>query len=150
MGIDGLHHLVLLVDDVPEGERFYQELFDVDVLFREGTLDGEPGTVPDDRSWPAAQAAGVTPYMSFLGRDEFFLALAAADDGEDGTGRIDHVALAVDDDTLDSIAERARAQGCRVEQTAGHHCFVEDDHGVEWELNAGSRPPSRTFGELDV
>jgi catechol 2,3-dioxygenase-like lactoylglutathione lyase family enzyme len=149
MSIRGLHHLVVLVDDVPDGESFYQDLFDMDVLFREGGLDGEPGTVPEDIGWEEAVSNGVTPYMSFLGRDEFYLAVATAD--REATGRrVDHVALAVDDDAFEEISDSAEQLGCPVEQNAPHHRIIQDQFGMEWELNSNPKPPSRAFDDLDI
>lgn len=149
MGIRGLHHLVLLVDDVPEDEAFYRELFGMEVLFREGVLDGDPGTVPDGVEWDEALSKGVTPSMSFLGRDDFFLAVANAD-GDTTGGRFDHVALEVDEPVFESIANRAEVLGCKVEQNAPHHRTIRDKLGIEWELNAKPRPPGRAFDTLDI
>ncbi|MFC7155294.1 VOC family protein [Halomarina halobia] len=149
MGIRGLHHLVLLVDDVPDGEAFYRELFDMEVLFREGVLDGTVGTVPDGVGWDEAISKGATPTMSFLGRDEFFLAVAQAD-GEPSAGRVDHVALAVDEPAFEAITDRAESVGCEVEQNAAHHRILRDAFGMEWELNANPPPPSRAFEPLDI
>lgn len=149
MELRGLHHLVLLVDDVPSGEDHYRALFDLDVLFREGAQDGDPGTVPDEVSWKEARAAGVTPYMSFLGRDDCFLAVAPAD-GQTGTGRVDHIALAVDEGAFEAVAERAEGMGYAVAENAPHHRTFTDDYGVEWELNAKARPPGRAFDPLEI
>lgn len=151
MAIDGLHHLVLLVDDLPAAEAYYRDLFDLDVQFREGYRDGEPGTVPDHLTWAEAADAGIEPSMSFLGRDEFFLAVAEPDDEPaDGTGRVDHVALAVSPATFELVADRAAESGATVEHNAAHHCTFEDRYGVEWELNAKPRPPGRAFDEFEV
>ncbi|WP_231190269.1 VOC family protein [Haladaptatus sp. DYF46] len=149
MGISGVHHLVLLVDDVPDGEAYYQELFDMDVLFREGTLNGEPGTVPDTVTWDEALAKDVTPYMSFLGRNDFFLAVAEAD--KHTTERqVDHVALDVDEESFEAITSRAESLGCEVERNAPFHRTFHDNRGFEWELNTHARPPERAFETLDL
>lgn len=149
MYVDGVHHLVMLVDDVPNGESYYKELFDLEVLFREAALDGEPGTVPDEVSWDEALGKGVTPYMSFLGRDEFYVAVAGSE-GQQGTGRLDHIALAVDDEAFEAITERADSLGCDVEENAPHHRVFRDRYNVEWELNAKARPPGQAFEEFDL
>ncbi|WP_256298844.1 VOC family protein [Haloarchaeobius salinus] len=150
MAIDGLHHLVLLVDDLPAAEDYYRDLFDLGVQFREGYRDGEPGTVPDHLTWPEAVEAGIEPSMSFLGRDGFFLAVAADPAEHEGTGRVDHVALAVSPATFELVAERAEELGASVEYNADHHCTFEDRYGVEWELNAKPRPPGRAFDGFSV
>ncbi|WP_410766474.1 VOC family protein [Haloferax sp. DFSO60] len=149
MPIRGLHHLVLLVDGVPEGETYYRELFDMEVLFREGTVDEEPGTLPDGLAWSDAISQGVEPTMTFLGRDDFFLAVAQSD-GECGSGRFDHLALAVSETQFEAITERATDFGCAVSYNASHHRTFEDRFGIEWELNAKPRPPEQAFDTLDI
>ncbi|KAB1192691.1 VOC family protein [Haloferax sp. MBLA0076] len=149
MAINGVHHVVLRVPDVPDGEACYRELFDMEVRFREGLLDGDVGTVPEMFTWDDARSKGVTPTMSFLGRDEFFLAVAQRDE-TDGKRRVDHIALAVDESTFESVTERAEAAGCTVERNAAHHRTFEDPLGFEWELNASSPPPSRAFDTLEL
>lgn len=144
MDIHGLHHLVLLVDNIPEDEAYYRELFSMEVVFREVALDGTPGTVPEDIGWDEALLKGATPYMTFLGRDDFFLAVASAD-RETTNGRVDHVALAVDESVFESITERAEALGCNVEENAPHHRIFQDKLGLEWGLNAKPRPPGQAF-----
>ncbi|WP_396611952.1 VOC family protein [Haloferax sp. S1W] len=149
MTIHGLHHVVLLVDDVPEGEAYYRELFDMEVSFREGVRGSEPGTLPAEPDWDDAIEAGITPTMSFLGRDEFSLAVASAT-GSSGNGPVDHIALAVDDDSFESITERAEALGSTVERNAPHHRLFTDRYGLEWELNATTRPPGRAFETFEL
>ena len=149
MAIRGLHHLVILVDDVPEDEAYYRELFDMEVLLREGVLDDESGTVPEGMEWEEALSAGVSPSMSFLGRDEFNLAVATTE-GDSAGGRVDHVALEVDEETFDSITNSAEKLGCAVERNAPHHRIIRDKFDLEWELNARSRPPSQAFDTLDI
>jgi catechol 2,3-dioxygenase-like lactoylglutathione lyase family enzyme len=147
MQVDGLHHVVLDVGDLAAAEQFYQELFALAVAFREGEYGDEYGRVPDGLDWPAAADAGVEPEMTFLRGDGFALALTAVDASEDG--RLNHVALAVSDDTVGEVAEAARSLGCEVDEREDV-VFVTDPYGVEWELNAGSPPPTCPFDELPV
>jgi catechol 2,3-dioxygenase-like lactoylglutathione lyase family enzyme len=148
MTIHGLHHLVLRVDDVVEGEAYYSDLFDLDVLFREGVQGDTFGKVPTDAGWEQAIEAGVEPRMSFLGRDQFALALVEEPVGK-SPGRLDHLALAIDAADQDAIEERARRFDCETRRS-GHSLFVVDRYGVEWELNATSPPPATSLGALDV
>lgn len=147
MHVDGLHHVVLDVGDVAPAERFYRELFSLDVAFREGEYRGEYGKVPECFDWPAAAEAGVEPGMTFLRHDGLSLALTAEDAGEDG--RLNHVALAVSDDTVGEVAATARELDCEVDEREDV-VFVTDRYGVEWELNAGSPPPTCPFEVLPV
>lgn len=147
MQFHGLHHLVLDVPDVGDAEAFYSALFGLDVAFREGAYDGEYGKVPDGLDWPAACERGVEPGMSFLRRDSFSLALV--EEETSAGGRLDHVALAVDDAAVEAVAASARDLGCEVDEREDV-VFVTDEYGVEWECNAGSPPPTCPFETLPV
>ncbi|WP_049904647.1 VOC family protein [Natrialba asiatica] len=149
MPIHGVHHVVLLVSNIPHGEAFYEELFDMEVLFREGILDGEVGTIPERIDWEDALSKDVTPTMSFLGRDEFFLSVAEVE-SEATSRRVDHIAIAVDEVTFESVTNRAEKLGCPVERNAPHHRTFEDKQGFEWEINSSSPPPTQAFDTLDI
>ncbi|WP_435361492.1 VOC family protein [Haloarchaeobius sp. DFWS5] len=148
MTVAGVHHVALSVPDVAAAESFYCDLFDAEVMFREGTLDGEFGALPDEMDWSAAVDAGVEPGMSFVGRDDLALALAQEPNVPDG-GPLDHIALAITADELDGACERARSLDCDVDRR-GSVAFVTDRFGVEWELNTGDPPPETPFDTLDV
>lgn len=148
MTVAGLHHAVLNVPDLPEAEAYYRELFDMSVLFREGTKDGTYGKVPDGIDWATAMAHDVSPGMSFLRRGGLVLALANDPEAAEPT-RFDHVGLDIDLDDLGPIASRAASMGCGVEEreTAA---FITDRYGVEWEVNADGFPPSCPFPALEL
>ncbi|WP_435334666.1 VOC family protein [Haloarchaeobius sp. TZWWS8] len=148
MALAGIHHVALSVPDIVAAESFYCELFDAEVLFREGTFDGEFGAVPEELDWPAARDAGVEPGMSFVARDDVALALAQDPDVPDG-GPVDHLAVAVDQSDLGPLCERARALDCEVDRRETV-AFVTDHYGIEWELNASDPPPETPFETLDV
>jgi catechol 2,3-dioxygenase-like lactoylglutathione lyase family enzyme len=150
MSFHGLHHLVLPVNSVPDGEQFYQDLFDMEVLFREGTLNDNRGTVPKNVSWEDAISTDVTPYRSVLRRDDFVLAVAETTT-DSFAGRFDQIALAVDRSDAESVADRASAVGCSVSrQNASQQIFIEDPYDIKWELNVTSRQPRRTFDTLGI
>ncbi|MFB6154148.1 MAG: VOC family protein [Halodesulfurarchaeum sp.] len=148
MPISGLHHAVLSVPDLEAAESYYRELLDMGVLFREGTLSGTYGKVPDGVDWAVAKAHGVEPGMSFLRRDDFVLALAADPETSEPT-RFDHLALEIDLADLGSLASRAAEMGCGVSERETS-VVVTDRYGVEWELSAEGFPPSCPFEELDL
>jgi catechol 2,3-dioxygenase-like lactoylglutathione lyase family enzyme len=150
MSFQGLHHLVLPVNSVPDGEQFYRDLFDMEVLFREGTLNDNRGIVPENMSWEDAIAANVTPYRSVLRRDDLVLAVAETTT-DSFTRRFDQIALAVDRSDAESVAERASEAGCSVSRpNATHQIFIEDLYNIKWELNSASQQPRRTFDTLSI
>ncbi|WP_435362632.1 VOC family protein [Haloarchaeobius sp. DYHT-AS-18] len=148
MTIGGLHHVALAVPDVAAAESYYCELFDLDVLFREGSLDGDFGALPEGVDWPDARDAGVEPGLTFVGRDGLALALSHDPSAPDG-GHVDHIALSVSEGELGDICDRARDLDCDVDQRKSA-AFVVDTNGVEWELNTSTPPPETPFRTLDI
>jgi catechol-2,3-dioxygenase len=112
MTISGFAELTLEARDLRELERFYTDVFGLDVLARE-----------DDRIWLAAgrdARLGIwTP-----GEKEF---------GDEG-GRHVHFAFTADPGTLDALAERLRDRAARVEGPHEHDggdrsLYVTDPEG---------------------
>lgn len=148
MPFHGLHHAVLNVPALPEAEAYYRDLFDMEVLFREGTAGGSYGRVPDGLSWEVAMAHGVSPGMSFLKRDRFVVALA--DDPEAGEPtRFDHISLEIDMADLGPVASQAASMGCGVDERE-RTAIITDRYGVEWELTTRGFPPDSPFEALDL
>lgn len=148
MPFHGLHHAVLNVPGLPEAETYYRELFDMDVLFREGTADGAYGKLPDGIDWETATAHGVDPGMSFLQRGDFVVALA--DDPEAGEPtRFDHISLQIDMTDLGTVASRAASMGCGVDERE-RTAIITDQYGIEWELTTTGFPPSSPFEVLEL
>lgn len=145
MAFEAFHHAALVVDDLPEAESFYRTLFEMDVLFREGTRDDEYGKVPDDLDWETAVDDGVEPGMSFLRNGALSLALAEdEDEGAVDGGRVDHLAFQVSEADFDSLRRRVRDLDCEVDERE-KTVFVTDRYGVEWELKTASPPPRCPF-----
>jgi catechol 2,3-dioxygenase-like lactoylglutathione lyase family enzyme len=72
-------HIALFVPDLPAAEHFYQRIFAMQLLMRETELDdGLWYTLPMDKGWSDAQAAGIEIQMIALKRDAFVLALFKA------------------------------------------------------------------------
>ena len=113
MGIDGFCELTLEARDMAGLERFYTDVFGLELLARE-----------DDRIW---LAAGPTARLGIWapGKKEF---------GDEG-GRHVHFAFAADPGTLDELARRVRGAGApRVEGPHEHDggdrsLYVQDPEG---------------------
>lgn len=146
MGFEALHHVVLTVENLPEAEEFYRDLFEMGVLFREGERDGEYGRVPEEMDWNAAVADGIDPAMSFLRNGVLSLALAESDGPVDGS-RVDHLALQVSEADFAPLCRRARSLDCEVDERETT-MFVTDRYEMEWELKTSSPPPTCPFEEI--
>jgi catechol 2,3-dioxygenase-like lactoylglutathione lyase family enzyme len=71
-----VRHIALFVPDLPAAESFYRQVLGMRLLMREAELDdGLWYTLPEDKSWSDAQAAGIEIEMIALKRDAFVLAL---------------------------------------------------------------------------
>jgi len=71
-----VNHIALFVPDLRQAETFYQGVFGMQLLMRETELDDHLWyTLPPDKGWDDALAAGITLRMVALKRDNFILAL---------------------------------------------------------------------------
>ncbi len=69
-------HLALYVTNLRAAELFYQQLFDMELLMREAPKGAGPWhTLPFDKGWDDAEAAGIEIKMVALRRDAFVLPL---------------------------------------------------------------------------
>ena len=71
-----IRHIALIVPDLRAAEAYYQRLFEMALIGREAKLgDGRWHTLPFDKSWEDAEAAGIELGMLALRKGEFVLAL---------------------------------------------------------------------------
>lgn len=69
-------HIALFVPDLRKAENFYKYVFGMQLLMREAVLDDHKWyTLPKDKGWDDAVAAGIELGMTALRRDAFNLAL---------------------------------------------------------------------------
>lgn len=75
-----IRHIALFVPDLRTAERYYQSVFDMELVGREAELeDGLWYTLPFDKGWDEAEAAGIELGMVFLRKDEFGFGLFRGD-----------------------------------------------------------------------
>ncbi|GGL49407.1 hypothetical protein GCM10009039_04500 [Halocalculus aciditolerans] len=140
--------MTLAVPDVPAAESYYASLFDLDVHFREGSRDGDFGTLPGGWDWGDAADAGVDPSLSVVGRDSLHLELTAAEEPQE-PGHVRRIALDVGMAERIDIRERAADLDATVTQNA-ESTHVEDAYGFEWEFTEADLPLEPSVDELDV
>ena len=78
--ITSVSHIALFVPNLQEAERFYKNLFGMDLIGRE--IEKEGGlwyTLPFDKGWEDAKAAGMDLDMTALRNGKFVLALFRGD-----------------------------------------------------------------------
>lgn len=132
-------HVAIEVPDLIKAEEFYTTLFNTDVSYRQTEIDGEWYTLPEKTDWEAAIKKGVEPEMSFIARDEFFLALAAAEE-EDSIDYVQshHIGLQVDEGEFKRLFHRAEETECAIihrgQNQGKNYGLIEDIFGVEWDV----------------
>jgi len=139
-----LRHIALFVPDLRAAERYYQSVFDMELIGREAELsDGLWYTLPFDKGWDEADAAGIKLDMLALRKDEFGLALFR---GDAPPGQVNVIGLKM---PMDEIARvRARLpEDTQVSEDAPDYLEFRDPYQITWQiLLPGSK--FRTAGDF--
>jgi catechol 2,3-dioxygenase-like lactoylglutathione lyase family enzyme len=129
-------HMALLVADLQGAERFYSQLFDLQVQFREARTKDGWATLPQGAGWSDAIAAGIELDLSFLRREGLVLALERAAEPTTGLGRISHLAVTVELSSIAELKQRAEELGCQITLDRPRTVLFTDPFGIKWELEA--------------
>lgn len=136
-------HVAIQVPDLIAAEDFYTTLFDTEVEFRETTVDGEWHTLAKELNWKDATEAGYQPKMSFVVKDEFFLALDLMDDQRSGeSSQKHHIGLEMAQEELKALIGRAKETSCSILRKSEKSALVEDIFGNEWDIATDWQPRS--------
>ena len=102
-----VRQIALFVPDLRAAERYYQSVLDMELIGREAELaDGLWYTLPFDKGWDEAEAAGIKLDMLTLRKDEFALSLFR---GDATAGQVNVIGLRM---PMEEIARvRARLPG---------------------------------------
>jgi catechol 2,3-dioxygenase-like lactoylglutathione lyase family enzyme len=140
-----IRHLALFVPELRAAEDYYRALFDLEVVGREAPLDPAAdawATLPADRGWDDAAAAGIELGMVALRRDGFVLALFP---GPAGSGQVFAVGLVMEAGELAAVEDRLGDEAVVGATTPSWLAFV-DRYGIHWQLATGER--FSTQGEM--
>jgi hypothetical protein len=132
------------VADLRAAEGYYQSVFDMTLIGREAELaDGLWYTLPLDKGWTEAEAAGVELGMLALRKDDFVLALFK---GDALPGQISVIGLAM---PMAEIARvRARLpQATPVSAYAPDRLEFRDPYQIAWQISLPG-DPFRTAGDF--
>ena len=147
MNCQSVTHIALRVGDLQKAEALYRNLFGLEVAFREAETSDGWRTLPQDKSWADAQAAGIELDMVMLHREGFVLALAKTDTPAIG-GILDHIGLQVDEEELVRLRKEAANLECELVGDHPKGCILHDPLRVRWEITTESYsdPPSLSHG----
>ncbi len=127
-----LRFIALFVADLRRAEDYYRSVFDMALIGREAVQpDGLWYTLPGDKSWDDAEAAGIELGMLALRKDECVLALFR---GAAPTGQVNVIGLSM---PLAEIAGvRARLpNGTLVSEAAPDRVEFQDPYQITWQIS---------------
>jgi catechol 2,3-dioxygenase-like lactoylglutathione lyase family enzyme len=126
-----VRHIALFVPDLRSAERYYQTIFDMELVGREAELaDGLWYTLPLDKGWDEAEAAGIELGMLALRKEEFGLALFR---GDAPLGQVYMIGLKM---PMEEIARvRARLPGdAQVLEDEPDYLEFRDPYQITWQI----------------
>lgn len=133
-----LRHIALVVPDMKEAEEYYQSLFGMDLIGREAELeDGQWYTLPADKEWEDAEAAGVELGMLALKKGDIVLALFP---GPEPPGQVFAIGLAMPGEQVEQVKRRLPPEAEVILDHPQQFNF-RDRYGISWQLV----PPGEPF-----
>ena len=138
-----LRFIALAVPDLRAAEEYYQSLFDMELIGREAELeDGLWYTLPFDRSWDDAQAAGIELGMLALQKGDTVLALFS---GDTPTGQVFAIGLSLPPEEIAGVRSRLPS-GTQVKTDDPHRLEFRDPYQITWQVSPGD--DFRTAGDF--
>jgi hypothetical protein len=136
-------YIALFVADLRGAESAYRQLFEMDLLFREAAFGDDWATLPLDKGWEDADAAGIELAMVALRRDEFVLALF---EGSPQAGTVHEVCFGLEADEIDAVRARLPEECTSLTHARGFLQF-DDAFGFRWTLQELD-VPFKSSGEI--
>ncbi|HXG75396.1 MAG TPA: VOC family protein [Gaiellaceae bacterium] len=136
-------YVALFVPDLRAAEAFYAGVFGMALRFREAEVDGVWRTLPPEKGWADARAAGIELGLVALERDGFVLALLH---GSPFPGTLHEISIGLAPEELATLRERLPASADVFEERPDHVRF-RDPFGFRWQAQAPDAP-FRSSGEM--
>ena len=128
-----LRHIALFVPDLQAAEAYYQGLFSMYLIGREAELDdGLWYTLPFDKGWDDAHAAGITLGMVALRKGDIVLALFS---GDAPPGQVFAIGLCLPTGDITAIRSRLPADA-KVGTDEPDHLEFLDPYQITWQISA--------------
>jgi catechol 2,3-dioxygenase-like lactoylglutathione lyase family enzyme len=141
--LTSVSHIALIVPDLQEAERFYKDLFEMELIGRE--IENEDGlgyTLPFIKGWEDVKTAGVVLDMTALRKGNFVLALFR---GTKPPGQVYVIGLSTGKKDIKAIHDRLQT-GIKVEDYQPDRLEFVDPYSITWQI--GVKPTFRTAGDF--
>jgi catechol 2,3-dioxygenase-like lactoylglutathione lyase family enzyme len=140
--IRSVSHIALFVPDLQEAEQYYQNLFTMELIGREILHEnGQSATLPFDKGWEDAKAAGLKIGMSALKKGKLVLALFS---GKKSLGQVFAIGLNATQDEMDNIYRKLSPETQIDVHQADRLEFIDHFH-ITWQIAVD--PVFRTAGD---
>ncbi len=138
-----LGHIAIFVPDLQEAERFYQDLFEMELIGREiEKEDGLGYTLPFDKGWEDVKAAGLVLDMTALKKGKFVLALFR---GIKPPGQVFAIGLSASKKDIQAIHARLQTD-IKIEVFQPDRLEFIDPYHITWQIAVD--PTFRTAGDF--
>lgn len=125
-------HIALVVPELRASEDYYQTLFDMQLIGREAELaDGQWYTLPFNKGWEDAEAAGIRLDMTALQKDGFVLALFR---GNAVPGQVTFIGLNMPAQEIAGVRSRLAQQPGANDFSPDFLEFI-DPYGITWQIS---------------
>jgi catechol 2,3-dioxygenase-like lactoylglutathione lyase family enzyme len=126
-----VRHIALFVPNLQEAERYYQGLFNMDLIGREAHMEDNLWyTLPPDKTWEDARAAGIELNMLALRRGSLVLALFP---GKPRPGQVHMIGLNTPARELSRIRKRLSSDEEVLEDRPKALTF-RDRYAIIWQI----------------
>lgn len=126
-----LRHIALVVPNLREAEAYYQSLFQMELIGREAELDdGQWYTLPVDKGWEDAEAAGIELGMLALRKGEIVLAFFP---GPHPSGQVFAIGLTMPEADIAEVRDQLPPD-TTVLLDNRRRLHFQDRYGIMWQL----------------
>ncbi len=141
--LTSVSHIALFVPDLQEAEKYYKDLFDMELIGREMLeKDGLWYTLPFHKGWEDVRAAGLDLHMTALRKGKFALALFR---GTTPPGQVFAIGLSASGEDIESIHERLQTD-IEIEEFRPDRLEFTDPYQITWQIAV--EPVFRTAGDF--
>jgi catechol 2,3-dioxygenase-like lactoylglutathione lyase family enzyme len=141
--LNSVSHIALFVPDLQEAERFYKDLFEMELIGREIEKDdGLWCTLPFDKGWEDVKTAGVVLDMTALRKGDFVLALFR---GTKSPGQVFAIGLSTGIEDIEAIHDRLQTD-IEIEVYQPDRLEFVDPYCITWQIAV--EPIFRTAGDF--
>ena len=142
--MSSLRHIAVFVPNLRSAEHYYQSVFDMELIGREAELsDGLWYTLPFDKGWDQAKAAGIELGMLALRNGDFVLALIKGDVPQ---GQVFAIGLSLPEEEIARVRGRLPADVEVFEDSADRLAF-RDRYQITWQISVPGNE-FRTAGDF--